>query len=211
MAYMKTVDTNIPNVAIILAAGGGTRFGRKKQFVRVNDMELWEYSYKTVLKVIPQPNIVVVGVDIPGGATRACSVKCGLDYFFGKGGWYNKVLIVEAARPLVTAEQLRRLLMFEDKSVTFVLPLVNTVIGRSGKYFDRDDFYDLLTPQAFDFTLLHKAYQGGPNMNFTDETRLMYETYKIKPTFVEGGSNLIKVTYPEDLELFQVLLKEKND
>ena len=37
----------------------------------------------------------------------------------------------------------------------------------------------------------------------TDETRVMYEEYGITPTFVEGGENLYKVTYPHDIEYLE--------
>ena len=89
--------------AVILAGGSGTRFGgeTKKQFLMFHGKELWRHIYDTVSKVVPIDNIVVVGIDIPGGATRSGSVKNGLDWVNEKGNC-RKVLCLEAARALVT-------------------------------------------------------------------------------------------------------------
>ena len=50
------------------------------------------------------------------------------------------MIILEAARPLVTVEQIEKLINTNDASITFALPLVNTIIGRDGTYFNRNDF-----------------------------------------------------------------------
>ena len=90
-------------------------------------------------------------------------------------------------------------------SVTFVRPLVNTVIGRDGTYYDRSSMYDLLIPQAFDRVKLEEAYRSGKYSDMTDETRVMFEHYGIKPVFVQGGDNLFKVTYPNDIRIIECI------
>jgi len=117
---------------------------------------------------------------------------------------------LEAARPLVTVDQIQRLIEDDSASTTFALPLVNTVIGRDGTYFNRTDFYDLLTPQAFDYRLLKQAYDTGNYTDTTDETIVMYMEYGIKPHFILDGENLIKVTYKRDLEIIKQLLEERD-
>ena len=37
----------------------------------------------------------------------------------------------------------------------------------------------------------------------TDETRVLFEEYGIAPTFLDGGENLYKVTYPKDLAFLE--------
>ena len=37
----------------------------------------------------------------------------------------------------------------------------------------------------------------------TDETRVLYQEYGIPPTFLQGGENLYKVTYPKDLAFLE--------
>jgi 2-C-methyl-D-erythritol 4-phosphate cytidylyltransferase len=83
------------------------------------------------------------------------------------------------------------------------------VIGRDGSYYDRNDFYDLLTPQAFDFKLLKEAYKTGKYEDTTDETIIMSQEYGIKPAFILEGENLLKVTYERDMEIVSNLLKQQ--
>jgi len=196
------------DVAIILAGGQGSRFGGKKQFIKFQGKALWRHVYDKILTLLPKENIVVVGVDVQGGKSRSHSVINGLNYF--KGKQIRKVLIAEAARPLVTIEQLKQILANNSESATFVMPLVNTPIKRDGTYVNRTDYYDLLPPQAFSFDLLVKAYESKPEWDLTDETRLMYEFYKIKPQFVEGAQNLFKVTYARDIPILKDIAKRQS-
>lgn len=199
------------NGAILLAAGSGTRYHAKKQDLIFHNKPLWRYAYETALAVVGENNIIAVGKDIPGGETRTESVKIGLSALLNS---VDRVIIVEAARPMVTEEQIRQLLNDPHPSSTFVRPLVNTPIYRDGTYVNRNEMYDLLTPQAFDRKMLEDAYQSGRFEDMTDETRVMFEYYGIKPHFIETESNLFKVTYPGDLDILESIyqqLKEKKE
>lgn len=199
------------NGAILLAAGSGTRYHAKKQDLIFHNKPLWRYAYETALAVVGENNIIAVGKDIPGGETRTESVKIGLSALLNS---VDRVIIVEAARPMVTKEQIRQLLDDPYPSSTFVRPLVNTPIYRDGTYVNRNEMYDLLTPQAFDRKMLEDAYQSGRFEDMTDETRVMFEYYGIKPHFIETESNLFKVTYPGDLDILESIyqqLKEKKE
>lgn len=186
--------------AIILAAGKGTRYKETKQDVIFHDKPLWRYAYETTLSVVGKERIVAVGKDIAGGATRTGSVLNGLEALPKDT---DRVIIVEAARPMVTKEQVIQLLSDTSASTSFVRPLVNTVVYRNGTYINREDLFDLLTPQAFDYKLLLEAYHSGRFNDMTDETRIMFEYHGIKPHFIETGSNLFKVTYPGDLDIIE--------
>lgn len=96
----------------------------------------------------------------------------------------------------------------ESPSVTFVRPLVNTVIFKNGQYINRDELYDMLTPQAFDYKMLYEAYSSGKFNDMTDETRAMYEFHGIKPHLIETDNNLFKVTYPGDMSIIESLYEE---
>lgn len=192
--------------AIILAGGLGVRFNGKKQFIHLNGKELWRHVYDKTACVIEKENIVVVGVDVNGGKNRSESVQIGLHLLNED---CDRVIILEAARPLVTLEQIEQLVLSDSKSITYAMPLVNTVIGKDGTYYDRNDFYDLLTPQAFDYDLLKRAYESKKYVDTTDETIIMFQEYGIKPTFIIEGENLLKVTYKRDLEIISKLMEEK--
>lgn len=194
--------------AIILAAGKGSRYKEKKQDLRFHDVPMWEYVRKTVSMIVESNRIVVVGKDVEGGDTRSESVRKGLNSVPQDT---SKVVIVEAARPLVKSNQIYQLLDNEYDSVAFVRPLVNTVVYRDGRYVDRNEMYDLLTPQAFNYHLLKEAYDSGNFIDMTDETRVMYEYHNIKPNFIETTNNLYKVTYPGDMEVIKSLELLKDD
>lgn len=196
------------NGAIILAAGKGTRFHGDKQNLIFHGKPLWKYPLDLLTDIIPRSNIVVVGKDIEGGETRSGSVYNGLRFLSKET---DRVIILEAARPLVTLNQIKTLLESKELSVSFVMPVVNTVVYRDGQFIDRNKLYDLLVPQAFDFKLLKKAYETGKYTDMTDETRVMFEEYEIKPCFVETGQNLFKVTYPRDIAILESIYEQMKE
>lgn len=185
--------------AIILAGGKGSRFHQKKQFVKLKGKELWRHVYDKACELIPKEQIVVVGVDVEGGETRSGSVMNGLNALND----CSKVLLIESARPLVTVEQLKILIDTDADSITFVAPCIDTIIMKNKTYLNRSDCLRMQTPQAFNFDMLNKAYQTGKYKDMTDETRVLFEEYGIEPTFVEGGENLYKVTYPKDIAFLE--------
>lgn len=192
----------------MLAAGKGTRYHETKQDVLFHGKPLWRYSYETALRIFGEERIVVVGKDIPGGKTRTGSVKNGL---LALPADTERVVIIEAARPMVTETQIRQLAECAFPSVSFVRPLVNTVIYRDGRFINRSELYDLLTPQAFDYKLLLAAYESERFEDVTDDTRIMDEYHGIKPHFIETENNLYKVTYPGDLDIIEsIYQKQKN-
>lgn len=192
--------------AIILAAGSSTRYGEKKQDLEFHGKPLWRYSYETAMEVVGIKNIVAVGKDFPGGETRTASVIKGLKALPSD---IERVIILDAARPMVTTAQIRELLENPKPSVTFVRPLVNTPIFKDGTYVNRSEMYDMLVPQAFDYKLLVEAYDSGNFKDMTDETRVMFEYHGIKPTLIETENNLYKVTYPGDLYVIESIYQNK--
>ena len=196
------------NGAILLAAGQGTRYHEKKQDLIFHGKPLWRYAYETTSSVVGENNIVAVGKDIPGGKTRTLSVLLGLEAL---PNTIDRVIIVEAARPMVSREQIIQLLDDPYPSSTFVRPLVNTVIFRDGRYINREELYDLLTPQAFELKKLLEAYRSRKFDDMTDETRVMFEYYGIKPHFVVTESNLFKITYPGDLDIIESIYQSQKN
>ena len=87
-------------------------------------------------------------------------------------------------------------------------PLTSTVVKRDGSYLNRNELYKLSTPVAFDFDLFYEAYTSGKYFDYTDDTRIMYEQYGIKPFFLEGGENMLKVTYHSDLAILEMLMEK---
>lgn len=193
--------------AIVLAAGFSTRYGEtKKQDLEFHGKQLWQYSYDTAKTIVGKDYVIAVGKDIPGGETRTASVIIGLNALPADT---ERVIILDAARPMVTASQVKELLDNPNPSVTFVRPLVNTPIYRDGTYVNRSEMYDMLVPQAFDYKLLVEAYDSGRFVDMTDETRVMFEYHGIKPTLIETENNLYKVTYPGDLYVIESIYQRQ--
>ena len=153
--------------AIILAGGKGTRFHQQKQFVKLWGKELWRHVYDKAFQLIPKEQIVVVGVDVPGGVTRSGSVMNGLNTLKA----CEKVLLIEAARPLVTVEQLQTLIDCDGDSITFVAPCIDTIIKKDKTYLNRNECLRMQTPQAFNYDLLKRAYDTGKYTDMTDELK----------------------------------------
>jgi len=193
--------------AIVLAAGQSHRYKEKKQDLIFHGKQLWQYSYERAVEAVGLSNVVVVGKDIPGGETRTESVIIGLKALPSD---IDRVVILDAARPMVTQKQIKELLDNPNPSVTFVRPLVNTPIYRDGRYINRNELYDMLVPQAFDYHKLLEAYESGRFTDMTDETRVMYEFFDIKPTLIETDNNLYKVTYPGDLYVIESIYQNQN-
>lgn len=193
--------------ALVLAGGMGTRFGAQKQFLKIKGKPLWQHVHDRLMKFVPEKNICVVGVDIPGGDTRSKSVINGLIFLKEKGN-FSRIVILEAARPLITDKQIEDIIADEHPSCTYYLPLRSTVIKRDGTYLNREDLCKLSTPVAFDYRKFRLAYLSGEYLDYTDDTRVMYEAYGDKPHLLEGGENMLKLTYPSDIAVFENLLKK---
>ena len=189
---------------IILAAGDGLRFGEKKQFVKLKGKPIWKWSYDVAKKCLDE--VVVVGVDFNGGNTRQESVKIGLEHITG-----DKVVIFDASRPLVTEEQVERIkeAVLKYDSVSYGMEPSDTIYSCPPIFiysdWSRKELIALQVPQAFDTKLLREAHLEYNNTNKTDDTILMYRAFRCSPKIIEGGINLYKLTYPEDLKIIKAL------
>ena len=199
----KMVD-NTTYSGIILAAGDGLRFGKKKQFVKLKGKPIWKWSYDVAKKCLDE--VVVVGVDFKGGKTRQESVKIGLKHITG-----DKVIIFDASRPLVTEEQVEMIkeAVLKYDSVSFGIKPSDTIYSCPPIFiysdWSRKELIALQVPQAFDTFTLKVAHSTQYIKNATDDTILMFLQYRIHPIIIEGGINLHKLTYPEDLKIIKAL------
>lgn len=188
--------------AILLAAGRGTRYCGLKQDEFFHGKPLWRYPYDALASALGTDNLIAVGKDIPGGETRAESVFNGLKALNPET---DRVIIAEAARPMLKAEQVLQLMNDSHPSVSFVRPFVNAVIFRDGRYINRNELYESLAPQAFDYKLLFQAHSSEKYKDSLEDTELMFKFHGIKPHFIETEANLFKVTYPGDMEIIEVI------
>jgi 2-C-methyl-D-erythritol 4-phosphate cytidylyltransferase len=151
-----------------------------------------------------------------GGETRAMSILNGLKTaseasFIGNDDW---VLVHDAARPCLSEELLKKLLNeLADDAVGGLLavPLSDT-LKRSGandrvkKTESRKDLWQAQTPQMFRYKLLMDALCKPDSITMTDDASAV-EALGFYPKLVLGDVRNIKITYPQDLTLAELILR----
>ncbi len=146
-----------------------------------------------------------------GGATRAESVLNGLMASeLEPDEW---VLVHDAARPCLTQAHLSRMIAeLRDDEVGGILavPVADTLKRADGAKRiahteERNGLWQAQTPQMFRAGLLVEALETAPNV--TDEASAI-EALGLHPKLVECESTNFKVTYPQDIKLAGLLLRE---
>lgn len=224
------------NVAIIAAAGQGTRMGgnRAKQFLELagtpiiihtlRSFETCEAIQEIILVLPAQDTAGFLAIAeknrlrklskiVPGGTTRAESVLKGL--LAVRPTTAQIVAVHDGVRPFVTADEITRTVSAAEVNgaAIMVAALTDTIKevtnGIVAKTLRRTALRRALTPQCFRFELLRRAYDQVDVMDpeLTDESSLV-ERLGVKVAIVEGSSRNIKITGPEDLALAEVLLQE---
>jgi 2-C-methyl-D-erythritol 4-phosphate cytidylyltransferase len=149
-----------------------------------------------------------------GGEARAQSVANGLKAMAGEVAADDWVLVHDAARPCLRAEHIDRMLAeLADDEVGGILavPVADT-LKRSGpdqrvaETVPREGLWQAQTPQMFRHGLLLKALEAAGG-EVTDEASAI-ERMGLQPKLVEGDARNLKVTYPRDLELAALILRE---
>ncbi len=205
-----------PTVALIVAAGQGTRSGSvtPKQFAPLAGRALVAHAY-AALAAHPGIDrvVVVIGegqqellhaalgpVDhVVGGATRRESVANGLAAI----GDATRVLIHDAARPFVPAAVINRLLTALDHApgAVPVLAVADTLAmaGEAlGDVVPRTGLVRVQTPQAFTLSAIRDAHAAWDvAVEATDDAQML-RAIGLTVVPVEGDMMLDKITWPSD-------------
>lgn len=220
--------------AIVPAAGSGARFGAEvpKQYLPLAGKPL---IYHTLLALCRCQRIDRVWVVLSpgdewwreydwsvlgpkletvfcGGATRAESVTNGLLAAATAAADDDWVLVHDAARPCVSQAMLAALcdeLAGDPVGGLLAVPVADTLkradaAQRVAATEPRDGLWQAQTPQMFRYALLTKAL--GATANVTDEAGAI-EALGLKPRLVRADSTNLKVTYPADLRLAELILR----
>jgi len=151
-----------------------------------------------------------------GGTTRAESVLNGL--LVAEVEPDDWVLVHDAARPCLSTDQLARLIAeVRDDPVGGLLavPVADTLKRatvsidteqRVAHTENRAGLWQAQTPQMFPAGLLMQALQATPHV--TDDASAI-EALGYAPKLVRSESSNFKVTYPQDIQLAEWLLREK--
>jgi 2-C-methyl-D-erythritol 4-phosphate cytidylyltransferase len=150
----------------------------------------------------------------PGGGERADSVLAGLLELRESAATEEFVLVHDAARPCVSAEDISRLLELGVPAGGALLaaPLRDTLkrAGTDQRVIEtqsRDSRWRALTPQLFRYGELVAALQSSCDAGtiVTDEAMAM-ERAGHRPLLIEGAESNIKVTTRADFALAEFLL-----
>jgi 2-C-methyl-D-erythritol 4-phosphate cytidylyltransferase len=147
-----------------------------------------------------------------GGSTRASSVFNGLSALVEQGAAATDwVLVHDAARCLITPEQIDRLIdacLSDAVGGLLALKLPDTLKREAGSRVqatvERADKWLAQTPQMFRIGDLMQALQSAGD-SVTDESSAI-ESLGLHPLLVEGSVQNFKVTYPQDFALAQAVL-----
>jgi 2-C-methyl-D-erythritol 4-phosphate cytidylyltransferase len=216
--------------AVIPAAGIGARMAadRPKQYLPLGGLTILEHSLGCFLDHPRLKGLVIsLAVDDPywptlacasdariqratGGKERADSVLNALLHLHAQGAHDDDwVLVHDAARPNLSRGDLDKLLHeLADDPVGGLLavPARDTLKradanGRVTETVDRSLIWLAYTPQMFRLGALHRALADSlvSDVAITDEASAI-EWSGQSPRLIEGRSDNIKVTRPEDLE-----------
>ncbi len=208
--------------AVVVAAGSGSRFGAQKQFASIGGRPMVAWSVVSarsvadgVVVVLPEADPGLHGdvdrlhgadLGVPGGATRAASVRSGLHAVPEDA---DVVVVHDGARPLASPALFRAVVDAVSAGADAVVPglavtdtLKRVVDGDVVDTVARDGLVGVQTPQAFRAEVLRRAHDGEPDA--TDDAALV-EAVGATVRVVPGDPRNLKVTTPADLEIAQAL------
>ena len=220
------------NCCIIVAGGSGSRMGAEipKQFLQIGGIPIlmhtiqnfydFDKSLKLIL-VLPAEEILnwnelchqhhfeIQHQVIAGGETRFQSVKNGLSL----ATECKLIAVHDGVRPLVSHDTLTRCFSCAAEKGTAIPVLPANESVREGSMIesvpvDRSRFFLVQTPQVFKASILQKSYNQNFIPEFTDDASVV-EHDGITVQLVMGNRENIKITFPEDLKIAELLLHPK--
>lgn len=220
---------------IVVAAGSGTRYGADlpKQFCLLDGRPVLMHTIDAMKAAIPDAAVTVVVSPamadvwrelcrvhgyplypiVAGGATRWESVRNAVraNAPYGPG---DIILVQDGARPLTSAEAVRRVLDAATARGTAIpcVPVTDSlreVDADGGSHaVSRSAYRAVQTPQGFEATMLAEAYGRPYSPTFTDDASVV-EAAGHPVTITEGDVCNIKITNPGDMEIALLYMKRR--
>lgn len=224
---------SMQRIALVVAGGTGTRMGVgiPKQFLLLNGEPILMYTLRVfhsitsineIILVLPEHQIAqwqeicnefnfsIKHSIIVGGETRFHSVLNGLNAVSNPEAL---IAIHDGVRPLVSVDTIERCFTEAEKhgnAIPAIKP-VETIryLDSNGSYpLDRDRVMLIQTPQVFRTSTIKECYQTPWQPSFTDDASVA-EFSGEKINLVEGNSENIKITTPQDILIAEMFLKNK--
>ena len=225
---------NLKLWAIIPAAGSGSRFSKTelKQYQNIAGLTVLEHTVARlnqlpltgyVLAIGEQDNVAqtlaLANQDKAhfclGGAERVHSVLNALQYLSKIANDDDWVFVHDAARPCVSQLSLEDLVQSavdSEQSAILAIPVRDTLkrvetAPQISTTVDRSTLWQAQTPQIAKLGVLKNAIEQAlaAGATITDEASAL-EFVGEHVNVVQGRSDNIKITYPDDLELARLIL-----
>lgn len=220
--------------AIVPAAGSGARFGSEvpKQYLELAGKPMIFHSVAALCHCDRIDAVWVVlspgdewwsafdwssighklRVLYCGGSTRAETVANGLAAISTDAGSDDWVLVHDAARPCLSQAMLDALCNELDADPVgglLAVPVADTLKRADAQQRvavtqSREAMWQAQTPQMFRYGLLCRVLEG--NSSVTDEAGAV-EAAGMQPRLVRADSTNLKVTFPADLRLAELILQ----
>ncbi|MCS6891471.1 MAG: bifunctional 2-C-methyl-D-erythritol 4-phosphate cytidylyltransferase/2-C-methyl-D-erythritol 2,4-cyclodiphosphate synthase [Rhodovarius sp.] len=210
-------------VALLLAAGTGSRFGGPvpKQYLEIGGRAVVRHAAEALLAeglVAALQPVAAAGEEgrlaallaglpclppVAGGASRAESVRAGLAALAARAP--DVVLVHDAARPVVPRGTIPALLeaLRHAPGAIPAQPVSDTLkraaAGRVQETVPRAGLFRAQTPQAFRYAVLVAAHAAPDAATATDDAELL-ERAGHPVALVPGSEHNVKITFPEDLD-----------
>jgi 2-C-methyl-D-erythritol 4-phosphate cytidylyltransferase len=225
--------------ALVPAAGSGSRLGSSipKQYLQLAGRPVLHHTLSRLAAHprIEQVFVVLAPADTEfrnakcdgfehritplycGGETRAASVYNGLIATRDAIGGDDWVLVHDAARPCLGSDALERLIREvgdDEAGGLLAIPVADTLKRADGDTRveateRREGLWQAQTPQMFRYGFLVEALRRGGAAAITDEASAI-ERLGMKPRLVMGDVRNLKITYPQDLELAELILSKSS-
>ena len=220
------------NALIILAGGTGKRLNNPKkvpkQFIKIDNTNIIEYFLENLDNKIFDIIVIVCETKkrekylkktkekffnhklyfTQSGNNRQLSSKKGL--FFLKKFKPKKVLIHDAARPLVNNNLIKKIIKNLD-TCKVCAPFINQndyIKYKKNNYeINNYSIKHVQTPQGFIYKDIFNAHKKNKNINAKDDT-ILTEKIGLKTNLIKGSKKNIKITYKEDIEIFKLFNKK---
>ncbi|SFI71813.1 bifunctional 2-C-methyl-D-erythritol 4-phosphate cytidylyltransferase/2-C-methyl-D-erythritol 2,4-cyclodiphosphate synthase [Celeribacter neptunius] len=225
------------HAAVIVAAGRGTRAGGAlpKQWQSLGNTRVIDHAV-AIFRPLVDEIVVVHHPDdraqaqqvenvklVAGGATRAASVRAGLEALEAQD--IETVLIHDAARALVPAEVITGVLeaLRSHRAAAPALMITDALWlgtaqnnGKTGDHIvagtrDRSGLFRAQTPQGFHFAAIlaaHRAYEAETHGEAADDVAVA-RAAGIEVLITEGSEENFKITHPADFARAEALLRER--
>ena len=224
-------------IAVVVAAGIGSRFGSKipKQVHTICGQSLISLSVKSLVAAGCQQVTVVIKEEIrdevselladidvpvslvPGGNTRQESVLCGLLDLQTRVDLSDDdvILIHDAVRPLAPASMIRRVIDAVRDGAAAVTPVINVADSirmvnpaGSNQIVDRDILRAIQTPQGFQAKAIIDSHLSCRGTVAVTDDVSCCEHCGYPVTLVEGSDLAMKITRRSDLDIAQSLIRQ---